>query len=253
MERKRIVAANWKMNTLHAEAIELALEVLEHTKKLEAVSKIIFPPFTYLHEISGLIKGKAGFATGAQNCSNHIKGAFTGEISAPMIKSLDAEYVLIGHSERRAYFNEDAALLTEKAQLALNSGLQIIYCVGESLDERKTGKQEMVVQRQLKEVLASLPKQNSNSILVAYEPVWAIGTGETANPSQAQEMHAFIRTVLAQIFDAQIAETMPILYGGSCNPQNAKELFACKDVDGGLIGGASLKANEFTAIVNSFS
>lgn len=240
------------MNKLHPEAVSLVDAVLKGASSDKQVEKIIFPPFLYLNEISKMIAGRADFSVGAQNCSEHASGAYTGEVSAAMIASVNAKYVLAGHSERREYFGENSPLLVKKIRQALDNNLRIIYCFGEKLAERKNGSHFDVVAAQLKEVLGQFDASETGRILLAYEPVWAIGTGETATPAQAQEMHAFVRQQMAQIFNETIAATMPVLYGGSCNAQNAKELFSCPDVDGGLIGGASLKADDFCRIIDSF-
>ncbi|MBL7903311.1 MAG: triose-phosphate isomerase [Bacteroidia bacterium] len=252
MERKKIVAANWKMNTLHAEAITLAKDILTMTRLVKEVEKIIFPPFPFINDVALLLQSETGFSTGAQNCSAYEKGAYTGEVSCAMIHSVGAEYVLIGHSERRAYFKEDAEVLVAKVHRALAQHLKVVYCFGEVLNERKAGQHQAVVKKQLQEVISQVPKEKMNQLILAYEPVWAIGTGETASPAQAQNMHAFVRQCLAELVDTETATSMPVLYGGSCNAQNAKELFACPDVDGGLIGGASLKPQEFASIVKAF-
>jgi len=252
MERKKIVAANWKMNTLHAEAITLATDILAKTRMVKDVVKIIFPPFPFINDVALLLQSETGFSAGAQNCSAFDKGAYTGEVSCAMIQSIGGEYVLIGHSERRAYFNEDSGILLAKAIQALGQGLHVVYCFGEVLTDRKSGQHKVVVKQQLEDVLSKIPGEKVEHLVLAYEPVWAIGTGETASPAQAQEMHAFVRQCVSELFDATTAARMPILYGGSCNAKNAKELFACPDVDGGLIGGASLKPDEFASIVKAF-
>ncbi len=251
MKRKKIVAGNWKMNTTAKEASNLVSEIL--SKKVDAdVEKIFFPPFTFLQTVCDLTAHSDEFTVGAQNCSNHAKGAFTGEISASMIRSVGAHYVLVGHSERRTFFNENAQELIEKIQQAFANDLNVIFCFGEQLAERKTNQHFETVKQQLTEVLSQIDKDQLNRLVLAYEPVWAIGTGETASPEQAQEMHAFVREELKSFLGAEVADSTSILYGGSCNAQNAKQLFACADVDGGLIGGASLKAEDFCSIINSF-
>jgi triosephosphate isomerase (TIM) len=252
MSRKKIVAGNWKMNTLYSDAMALAGNILAKTAALKDVEKIIFPPYPFINDVAILLQSQSGFSTGAQNCSAFEKGAFTGEVSAPMIKSIGANYVLIGHSERRAYFKEDAEALASKAEQAFRAGLKVVYCFGEALAERKSGAHQSVVKAQLQEVLSKLPQEKLSDLLLAYEPVWAIGTGETASPAQAQEMHGFVRNCLVELFNKGAAEQIPILYGGSCNARNAEALFNCPDVDGGLIGGASLNADEFAEIVKSF-
>jgi triosephosphate isomerase len=252
MNRKKIVAGNWKMNLDWAEAFDLASEIKEKSVDIKNVEKLIFPPFPYLHMLSKILEGEAGFFTGAQNCSEHDKGAFTGEVSASMVRASGCDYVLIGHSERRSYFSESDKQLISKIEQALNNDLKIIFCFGEQLNERKNNIHFQTVKKQLEEVLDHFPKEKITRLVLAYEPVWAIGTGETASPAQAQEMHAFVRKTISAIFSKEISESMPILYGGSCNAQNARELFSCADVDGGLIGGASLKAEDFCIIMNSF-
>lgn len=247
-----MVAGNWKMNTSMSSAVELAEQVIQ-AKTSATVEKLFFPPFPFVAEVAKRTQNVTGFFCGAQNCSRHSKGAYTGEVSAAMLQSAGATHVLIGHSERRTYFNETSTELKEKIQQALDNGLHVLFCFGEQLSERKNGKQFDTVKQQLEEVLAAFPPAKLNALTLAYEPVWAIGTGETATPAQAQEMHAFIRTVLAGIFSPQVAAATSILYGGSCNAQNAAELFACPDVDGGLIGGASLNAADFCKIINSFT
>ncbi len=248
--RKKIVAGNWKMNTLLKEGMELAeaVEKLEKEKTSDALL-IIAPPYTHLSKVSDLIDR---VKLSAQNCASDESGAFTGEISPDMLVSAGVEYVILGHSERRSYYGEDNELLNKKTKLALSKGLKPIYCCGEVLKEREGGMLFEVIREQITVGLAGLNKADMQKIVIAYEPVWAIGTGVVATPQQAQEMHKFIRDLLAELFDAEVAENMTILYGGSCKPSNAAELFANPDVDGGLIGGASLKAEDFLAIVNSF-
>jgi triosephosphate isomerase (TIM) len=252
MSRKKIVAGNWKMNLELTEAIELVKGIVSDSTRNTKVEKIFFPPFTFLQPVSDLLIEEQTFLTGAQNCSEFEKGAYTGEVSARMIRSSGARYVLVGHSERRQYFNETHVSMTGKIAQALSCRLKVIYCVGEKLDERKNNRHFDTVKVQLEEVLSKFPEGKSGELVIAYEPVWAIGTGENATPGQAQEMHAFIRKTIGTIFTAEIAQVMPVLYGGSCNAANAGELFSCIDVDGGLIGGASLKAAEFSTIIQSF-
>ena len=189
---------------------------------------------------------------GAENCADKASGAFTGEVSAEMVKSTGADYVILGHSERRAYYGETAEILKEKVNLALANGLKVIFCIGEVLEEREAGKQNEVVKAQLEGSLFELTTEQLANIVLAYEPVWAIGTGKTATAEQAEEMHAFIRNTMAAKFGAEAAENLTILYGGSCKPSNAKELFAKPDVDGGLIGGAALKADSFKGIIDAW-
>jgi len=253
MSRKKIVAGNWKMNLNWVEAFDLATAIKERSADIKDVRKLIFPPLPYLQMLSVILEDAPDFYVGAQNCSEHEKGAFTGEVSASMIESAGASYVLVGHSERRAYFSETNEQLVLKIKQALDNQLQVIFCFGEQLNERKNSIHFDTVKKQLEEVLKYFPKDRTGDLVLAYEPVWAIGTGETASPAQAQEMHAFIRKTMASLFSDEVAKDLSILYGGSCNAQNARELFSCPDVDGGLIGGASLKAEDFCIIMESFS
>lgn len=256
--RRKIVAGNWKMNTTVAEGVELAKQIIAKLGDVpENVHLIINTPFTHLYPVSKelaaitcpVCKGK--ISLGAQNCADKEKGAYTGEVSAAMLASVPVTYVILGHSERREYYHETNAILKEKMKLALANGLSVIYCCGENLEQRESGKHLDVVGAEIKEVLFDLTPEEMKKIVVAYEPIWAIGTGKTATSAQAEEIHAFIRKTLAEKFGAQ-AEEVSILYGGSCKPSNAKELFAQKDIDGGLIGGASLKADDFVAIAQSY-
>lgn len=248
--RKKIVAGNWKMNTLLKDGMELAksVEKLEKEKTSDALV-VIAPPYTHLSKVRELI---LNVKLCAQDCASESAGAYTGEVSPGMLVSSGAEYVILGHSERRAYFNEDNELLNKKVRLALSKGLKPIYCCGEVLEERESGRLFDVVRAQLEVGLKDLSPEEISRVVIAYEPVWAIGTGVVATPEQAQEMHRFIRDLLVELFNESVAENMSILYGGSCKPSNAGELFANPDVDGGLIGGASLKAEDFIAIVNAF-
>jgi triosephosphate isomerase len=251
-KRKKIVAGNWKMNTGFDEAVELVKGILKSGGAGNDIERIVFPPFPYLKTIREILIEESAFFVGAQNCSEHEKGAYTGEVSARMIREVGCRYVLVGHSERRTYFKEDAEQLKKKIAQALNNHLHVILCVGERLEERKASKHFDVVEAQLREALSDFPGTHLTNLVLAYEPVWAIGTGETASPAQAQEMHAKIRQVFSALFGKDAAQDLPILYGGSCTPKNAKELFSCPDVDGGLIGGASLNAADFDQIARSF-
>ena len=248
--RKKIVAGNWKMNTLLKDGMELAkaVERLEKEKSSETLV-IIAPPYTHLSRVNDLIEG---VKLSAQNCASEESGAYTGEISPDMLVSVGVEYVILGHSERRAYYGEDNELLNKKTKLALSKGLKPIFCCGEVLEERESGKLFDVIREQISVGLAGLTKEDMGQVIIAYEPVWAIGTGVVASPDQAQEMHKFIRDLLVELFDKDLAENTSILYGGSCKPSNAEELFANPDVDGGLIGGAALKAEDFLGIVNAY-
>jgi triosephosphate isomerase len=251
--RKKIVAGNWKMNLDYAEGISIFSEIVNMVKDEKKGTQIavICPPFIHLNSLAKL--GGETVKVGAQNCHQSESGAFTGEISAKMVKSVGCEYVIIGHSERRQYFAESDSLLAEKTTAALQNNLLPIFCIGETLDERNNGSYFQVIKSQLENGLFNLSPEDFSKIVVAYEPVWAIGTGLTASAEQAQEVHAYIRSEIALKYGAVIAEETSILYGGSCNPKNASELFAQKDIDGGLIGGASLKSRDFVDIIKTFN
>ncbi len=250
--RKNIVAGNWKMNKTLQEGLALATElntILSNSKPNCEV--VIGTPFIHLASIASAIDtSKIGIA--AQNCADKESGAYTGEVSASMIKSTGAEYVILGHSERRAYYGETYEILKEKVLLALKNELKPIFCIGEVKEEREANKQNEVVKAQLEGSVFNLSAEEFSKIVIAYEPVWAIGTGLTATSEQAQEIHAYIRGLIADKYGKETAENTTILYGGSCNPGNAKELFANPDVDGGLIGGASLKAADFKGVIDGF-
>ena len=250
--RKNIVAGNWKMNTTVPEGVALASELNNLLKDVTPnCDVVICVPFTHLTSVNGVIdSNKIGL--GAENCSEHTVGAYTGEVSASMVASTGANYVILGHSERRQYFAEDNEQLTKKTHQALDNNLTPIFCVGEVLDQREDGSYFDVVTLQL-QALFDLTPEEFSKVVIAYEPVWAIGTGKTATADQAQEMHAHIRKVIADKYGKEIADNTSILYGGSCKPSNAKELFAKPDVDGGLIGGASLQADSFMGIIEAFS
>lgn len=252
--RKKIVAGNWKMNLTLDEAILLATSVSGKLKgHQEDVQVVLIPSFPFITEIKKNLDHNSLIHIGAQNCHTNSKGAFTGEVSASMLSSIGCEYVLVGHSERRLFFNETNEELVKKIKEALAHQLKVIFCVGETLEERKSNVHFGTIKKQLQDVLSHVNEQEFKNIIIAYEPVWAIGTGETATTEQAQEMHGFIRKILSEIYNEEISEQTSLLYGGSCNAQNAQSLFACKDVDGGLIGGAALKADDFHSIVQSFS
>lgn len=249
--RKKIVAGNWKMNTLPAEGVELAENIrADRNQVCSCVNFIVCPPFTHLGGVIEALRG-SDIEVGAQNCAAEDKGAYTGEVSAAMLAALGCRYVILGHSERRQYYGETSATLNKKMAQAFANGLQPIYCVGENLEEREADRHFDVVKTQIEEVIYNLTPAQFARTVIAYEPVWAIGTGKTATAEQAQEIHAYIRTILREKFGAAADET-PILYGGSCKPSNAPELFAKEDVDGGLIGGAALKAADFLAIGKGF-
>ena len=249
--RKKIVAGNWKMNTTVAEGLALAKGIVEKVEEVPAdVTLVVAPPFTHLTSVAEVLKGSP-VALSAQNCADQPKGAFTGEVAASMLKDAGCAYTILGHSERREYYGETSAKLVKKMALAFENGLDVIFCVGEKLAERQDGQHFDVVSAQISEVLFGLTPAQMAKVVIAYEPVWAIGTGVTATSEQAQEIHAFIRKTLAAHFGEDVAAKTTILYGGSCKPSNAQELFACPDIDGGLIGGASLKADDFIAIAKS--
>jgi len=250
--RKNIVAGNWKMNNTLQEGVALAKDL---AKALEGKSVkcdvVIGTPFIHLATVASSID-TSKVAVAAQNCADKVSGAYTGEVSAAMVASTGAAYVILGHSERRAYYGETDAILKEKVLLALANNLTPIFCIGEVLEEREADKHFEVVKSQIEGALFNLSAEDFGKIVLAYEPVWAIGTGKTATSDQAQEMHAFIRKVLVDKYGAAVANETSILYGGSCNAGNAKELFANPDVDGGLIGGASLGVDKFMPIIEAF-
>jgi triosephosphate isomerase len=248
--RKKIVAGNWKMNTTLQQGIELAKDVNEKVSGSD-VTVVLCTPFIHLQEVSKVINKDALFL-GAQNCADKASGAYTGEVSAEMVKSTGATHVILGHSERRAYYGETNEILAEKVKLALENKLTPIFCIGEVLEEREAGKHFDVVKSQLNEGVFNLSEDDFSKIVIAYEPVWAIGTGKTATPEQAQEIHKVIRDHIAAKYGQGIADSTSILYGGSCKPSNAAELFSNPDVDGGLIGGAALTAEDFMGIVTAF-
>lgn len=253
--RLKIVAGNWKMNMNKEEGKLLASQVLSlvsQKKNNNSVKLILAPPAIHLANLTEILKGQNQVVLAAQNVHQEQKGAFTGEISASILASFGLQYVIIGHSERRQYFAESDQLLAQKVKSALEQNMEVIFCCGEGLEIRQAGNHLAYVSEQLTKGIFDLPKALFEKITLAYEPIWAIGTGETATSAQAQEMHAHLRKHIAAKYGSQMAENTSILYGGSCKPSNAKELFACPDVDGGLIGGASLKANDFVAIANSF-
>ncbi len=248
--RQKIVAGNWKMNTLLHDGLELARAVeKEAVGKTSDAVVIIAPPYTHLAKIREVINT---VKLASQNIASEESGAYTGEISPDMLKSTGVEYAIIGHSERRSYYSEDNTLLNKKVKLALSKDLKPIYCCGELLEEREAGKLFDVIREQITKGLEGVSSEQMKDVVIAYEPVWAIGTGVTASPEQAQEMHRFIRDLLVELYGASIADDTTLLYGGSCKPSNARELFSNPDVDGGLIGGASLNAGDFIQIINAY-
>lgn len=251
--RRNIVAGNWKMNNDLDAGLKLTSEIINMVQDEVAndVDIVLAPPFIHLSRLSSLLGADAKIKLSGQNCSQYEKGAYTGEISVEMLISVGASYVIIGHSERREYFSENGEMLASKVNQALKHGLTPIFCCGESLDIRENGTYVSYVTAQLKESLFHLSAEDLAKVVIAYEPIWAIGTGKTASSDQAQEMHAALRSFIAEHYKA-LANDISILYGGSCKPSNAKELFSCEDVDGGLIGGASLSSRDFVDIIKSF-
>ena len=249
--RKKIVAGNWKMNTLLSNAAELTMRILQETHENAQVDIVVIPPFPFLGAVGSQITDRKDMHLGAQNCHEQKTGAYTGEVSAEMLQSVGVTHVLVGHSERRQYFAESHAQLAAKIDAALAAGLVPIFCCGEPLAIREADTHEAFVTAQIAESLFHLSAVAFAKIVIAYEPVWAIGTGKTASAEQAQAMHAALRTFIATKYGSELAQATPILYGGSCNAQNAATLFAQADIDGGLIGGASLKVADFKAIVSA--
>ncbi|SKB43193.1 triose-phosphate isomerase [Daejeonella lutea] len=253
--RKNIVAGNWKMNLNHAEGLQLFAEILNLVNSdIKGNQEVVIcPPFVHISSLAQLLKADSNVSVGAQNCHQADSGAYTGEISASMLKSSGATYVIIGHSERRAFFAEDDLVLAQKLDSVLKNELTPIFCIGETLEQRNAGTHFDVIESQLKEASFHLNDGQFRQLVLAYEPVWAIGTGLTATPEQAQEVHAFIRSKVSEHYGAELANDLTILYGGSCNPKNAADLFSQADIDGGLIGGASLKALDFIDIIKVFN
>lgn len=253
--RKNIVAGNWKMNLNYEEGVSLFSEVVNMVKD-EVIGNqqvIVCSPFIHLYSLGKLAETATNVSIGAQNVHQAESGAYTGEISASQVKSVGAAFVILGHSERRAYFGETDALLAEKVNVTLKHGLKPIFCIGETKEERESGRFFAVIKDQLENGIFHLSAEEFAQVVLAYEPVWAIGTGLTASPEQAQEVHAYIRQEVAAKYGEEVADATTILYGGSCNPSNASTLFSQEDIDGGLIGGASLKSRDFVDIVKVFN
>ena len=249
---KKIVAGNWKMNKNLQEGIELAKGLNEALAADKPNCEVVIcTPFIHLAKVSDIINHDV-IKLGAENCADKASGAYTGEVSAEMVKSTGAEYVILGHSERREYYNETPEILKEKVDLALANGLKILFCIGESLEQREANEQNAVVKAELEGSVFHLTAEQFSNIVIAYEPIWAIGTGKTATAEQAEEIHAYIRSVVAEKYGAEVATNTSILYGGSCKASNAPELFAKPDIDGGLIGGASLKVDDFKGIIDAW-
>lgn len=250
--RKQIAAANWKMNLTLQQGELLVEELLKSTHDLNENQQAVFAvPFPYLVNVKKMLAGNNHVFVAAQNCYNKVSGAYTGEVSAEILKSIAVDYVVLGHSERREYFNESNEILAEKINICIEYGLKPIFCCGEALEIREAGIQNSFVENQIKESLFHLSAEQLFGFVIAYEPIWAIGTGKTASSAQAQEIHAYIRSVLASKYGNDVADSVSILYGGSVKAANAKEIFSQPDVDGGLVGGASLMAAEFAAIIKS--
>jgi triosephosphate isomerase len=250
--RKQIAAANWKMNLTYQQGAELLKTILSADLSMNEDQVALFAvPFPYLELANDTVHHKKNYFAAAQNCSDKKSGAFTGEISAEMLKSIDVLYCLVGHSERREYFGETNEILSNKVLICLTYGLAPVFCCGEALQIREQNGQRSFVEQQLRESLFQLSEEQILKVVIAYEPIWAIGTGKTASTAQAQEMHAFIRSVLKKQFGNEVAQRISILYGGSVKANNAKELFACEDVDGGLVGGSSLVASDFIEIIRA--
>jgi triosephosphate isomerase (TIM) len=248
--RKKIIAGNWKMNKTSADAVALARELVTAIGKQSDVEVVICPPFTAVESVGKVIEG-SNIKLGAQNMHFEASGAFTGEVSAPMLRAIFATHVILGHSERRSLFGERDELINQKVLAALKNQLRPIFCVGETLAERESGATLKVVQTQVERGLEGVSKEQAASVVIAYEPVWAIGTGKVATTEQAQEVHAFIRGLMTKLFADTLAQKVRILYGGSMKPANAPELLAQKDIDGGLIGGASLEARSFVELIGA--
>ena len=250
MIRKKLIAGNWKMNKTSGDGLQLAQDIVHQVGKISDVDIVVCPPFTALESVGKAVDGST-VKLGAQNMHHEASGAYTGEVSAPMLRALFATHVILGHSERRTYFKEDDAFINKKVLAALKNQLRPILCIGETLAEREAGSTLKVVQTQLEGCMEGVSKELATSVVIAYEPVWAIGTGKVATTDQAQEVHAFIRSLLSKLFGEQIAQKVRIVYGGSMKPSNAPDLLNQKDIDGGLIGGASLETFSFVELVKA--
>ena len=250
--RNKIVVGNWKMNLGRSECHKLVDDILDSLSN-DNKTKIVFaPPFIYLDYVSGLCLNRENITVAAQNCSSYDNGAYTGEVSAKMLNSIEVRHVILGHSERRRYFNDTDEVLKEKIDRAIDNNLTVIFCCGEEISQRESNKHFDVIKQQLDSTIFKLDINDFKNIIIAYEPIWAIGTGKTASSDQAQEMHSFIRSLVNKRYDKITGTNTSILYGGSCKPVNAKDLFSKPDIDGGLIGGASLTSDDFVSIINSF-
>lgn len=252
MDRQYLVAGNWKMNKKLFDAFHLTSLISRQAEHLSPdVEIVLAPPAIYLHTINSMVKDLAHVRVAAQNCHQHSSGAYTGEIAAPMLDAMSLNYVILGHSERRQHFYEDNALLAQKVDAVLDTSMAVIFCCGEPLDMRERGEEKAYVQAQLEQSLWHRSSEDFQRIVIAYEPIWAIGTGKTATPDQAQSMHAFLRQLLTERYGEEVAQGVRLLYGGSCKPNNAASLFEQPDIDGALVGGASLQADDFLDIVKA--
>ena len=249
--RKKIVAGNWKMNLDKSSSENLVKEILESTQEKKDIQIVLSPPFVYLEQIVKDCVSRPDILIAAQNCSAYDNGAFTGEVSTNMLKSIGVDYVIIGHSERRQFFSESNDVLMNKISLSLSNNLEVIFCCGEDINQREKDLHFEIIEDQLKSTVFKLSPNDFSKIVIAYEPIWAIGTGKTATSDQAQEIHGFIRSLITNNYNKDISDNTAILYGGSCKPSNAKAIFSEDDIDGGLIGGASLKSADFTSIISS--
>ena len=249
--RKKIVAGNWKMNLDKSSSEHLVKEILESTQEKKDIQIVLSPPFIYLEQIVKDCISRPDVLIAAQNCSAYDNGAFTGEVSTNMLKSIGVDYVIIGHSERRQFFSESNDVLMNKISLSLSNNLKVIFCCGEDINQREKDLHFEIIEDQLKSTVFKLSANDFSKIVIAYEPIWAIGTGKTATSDQAQEIHGFIRSLITNNYNKDISDNTSILYGGSCKPSNAKAIFSEDDIDGGLIGGASLKSADFTSIISS--
>tara|TARA_B100000035_G_scaffold4281_1_gene3871 strand:- start:3622 stop:4374 length:753 start_codon:yes stop_codon:yes gene_type:complete len=248
--RKKIVAGNWKMNLDKLSSKNLVLEILEKIENKDT-NIIISPPFIYLEDTVKVCLRRDNLFIAAQNCSSYDNGAYTGEVSAKMLSTIGVDYVILGHSERRQYFNESNEVLNDKLTQAISNNLKIIFCCGEDLEQRENNEYFDVIKDQLNSTIFLLSKENFRNIVIAYEPIWAIGTGKTASSDQAQEMHFYIRSLIKDKYGDKVSNETTILYGGSCKPSNSLEIFSQNDIDGGLIGGASLNSTDFVSIIES--
>ena len=249
--RKKIVAGNWKMNLDKSSSEHLVKEILESTQEKKDIQIVLSPPFIYLEQVVKDCVSRPDVLIAAQNCSAYDNGAFTGEVSTNMLKSIGVDYVIIGHSERRQFFSESNDVLMNKISLSLSNNLKVIFCCGEDINQREKDLHFEIIEDQLKSTVFKLSANDFSKIVIAYEPIWAIGTGKTATSDQAQEIHGFIRSLITNNYNKDISDNTTILYGGSCKPSNAKAIFSEDDIDGGLIGGASLKSADFTSIISS--